>query len=61
MDQNLFKTYSANLTSYTKLDGSSIMMYPIPKAFTTDGYQVGLNSELSAKDREFIGNMYPLS
>ncbi len=35
------------------------MMYPIPASWTTDGFSVDLNSELSATDVEFIREAYP--
>jgi hypothetical protein len=59
VDQNLFATYSKDLTSYSALDRNSIMMYPIPKEFTLDGFEVGLNTDLSGTDKEFIRQMYP--
>jgi len=34
-------------------------MYPIPAAWTTDGFSVGLNEDLSATDRDFIREAYP--
>jgi len=59
VDHNIFKAYEASLTSYSATDRESIMMYPIPKAFTTNNYEVGLNTALSAMDKEFVGKMYP--
>jgi hypothetical protein len=58
VDHNLFETYSQDLTVYTDLDRTSIMMYPIPKEFTLDGFEVGLNTELSETDRQFIRQQY---
>ena len=35
------------------------MMYPIPAAWTTDGFSAGFNRELSGTDKEFIRDAYP--
>lgn len=58
VDQNLFKPYDESLTVHTKLDRDSIMMYPIPKAFTLDGFEVGLNKALSPTDIAYISEQY---
>jgi hypothetical protein len=58
VDQNLFEAYDKNLTVFTAMDAKSIMMYPIDRRFTTDGFEVGLNSELSDTDKEFIKKIY---
>jgi hypothetical protein len=58
VDQNLFKPYDKDLTVHTKLDRDSIMMYPIPKAFTLDGFEVGMNKTLSPTDISFISEQY---
>jgi astacin (peptidase family M12A) len=59
IDHNMFKAYAASETNFTATDGKSIMMYPIPKSWTTDGFTVGLNNTLSATDKKFIRKMYP--
>jgi hypothetical protein len=59
VDNNLFATYDKDQTQYTDVDGQSIMMYPIPAGFTTDGFEVGWNRVLSPTDIDFIGRMYP--
>jgi serralysin len=33
-------------------------MYPIPKAWTLDGFSAGFNKELSATDKKFIKENY---
>jgi serralysin len=58
VDQNLFRLYDEKLTVHTKLDPKSIMMYPIPKAFTRNGFEVGLNTKLSATDVAYIKQQY---
>ena len=37
------------------------MLYPIPKAFTTNGFEVGWNRVLSPTDEQFVGVMYPIA
>jgi serralysin len=59
VDLNLFQTYQANLTNFTETDPRSIMMYPIPAGFTTNGLEVGWNMQLSDMDKSFIAQMYP--
>lgn len=51
---NMFQTFEKHETNFTELDSKSIMMYPIPAKWTTDGFRVGLNSELSEVDIKFI-------
>jgi hypothetical protein len=59
VDSNLFQTYSVRQTQFTETDPESIMMYPIPRGFTTDGLVVGMNNVLSANDKAFIAAQYP--
>jgi len=59
VDNNLFSTYSKNITQFTALDPASIMMYPVPKEFTLNGFEVGMNTTFSPTDISFIGKMYP--
>lgn len=59
VDLNIFNTYDKNITNYTAVDPLSIMMYPIPANFTTNGFQVGWNTDLSATDKSFIAQNYP--
>jgi len=59
VDENIFNTYSAAQTVHTPLDRTSIMMYPIDKELTTDGFEVGWNKVLSQTDKDFIRQMYP--
>jgi serralysin len=55
----MFKKYSPSEVSGTDVDSKSIMMYPIPVAWTLDGFSAGFNSELSEKDKTFIRFAYP--
>lgn len=58
VDHNLFEPYSRKETNYTRTDPASIMMYPIKKSWTTNGFSVGLNSKLSPTDERFIREQY---
>ena len=58
IQHNMFDTYSAEEINGSKLDPTSIMMYPIPKSWRTDGLSAGLNTDLSATDRTFIKKVY---
>ncbi|NKX53342.1 M12 family metallopeptidase [Arthrobacter mobilis] len=59
IEHNIFKRYDPAELSATDTDSSSIMMYPIPASWTTDGFSAGLNSGLSETDKEFIRTAYP--
>jgi serralysin len=56
---NMFKTFEEDELQTSHLDRNSIMMYPIPSTWTTDGFNVGLNTELSDVDKRFIQEIYP--
>jgi serralysin len=58
IDFNMFTPVAKNETNYTAVDGKSIMMYPIPKTWTTDGFSAGLNTALSDVDKTFIHKEY---
>ena len=57
VDTNIFAIYDTDQTQFTEFDPTSIMIYPIPKGLTTDGFEVGWNSELSKIDKAFIKEM----
>jgi hypothetical protein len=59
IEHNIFEPYSKQETNFTAVDSRSIMMYPIPKSWTLDGFNAGLNSDLSPTDRKFIHQQYP--
>jgi serralysin len=59
IEHNMFEPQSKEETNFTKLDPKSIMMYPIPKRWTTNGFSVGLNTTLSATDKKFTHQQYP--
>jgi hypothetical protein len=58
IEHNMFEPQAKAETNYTALDGQSIMMYPIPKRWTVDGFSVGLNTALSDTDKKFIKKQY---
>lgn len=45
--------------SLKPFDTNSIMMLPVPKGLTLDGFQTGEKYELSEIDKLFIGKLYP--
>jgi serralysin len=59
IEHNMFEPHAKAETNFTDLDASSIMMYPIPSSWTTNGFSVGLNTALSTKDKQFIRQQYP--
>jgi serralysin len=59
VNRNMFDVLAEGESNHTKLDPASIMMYPIPTKWTTNGWTVGLNSTLSPTDRSFIQDQYP--
>jgi serralysin len=58
IEHNMFEAYAAEETNFTEIDPQSIMMYPIPSSWTLDGFSVGLNSDLSGRDKQFIHEQY---
>jgi serralysin len=60
IEHNMFEPYKKKDVNGTGLDPASIMMYPIPTKWVTDPkYAVGLNTDLSVADRQFIHKQYP--
>lgn len=60
IENNMFKKYSSTEVAATDVDPTSIMMYPIPKSWTENGYfSAGMNGGLSEKDKQFIRENYP--
>ena len=45
VDRNILNKYSKTQTQYTDFDPESIMVYRIPKNWTTNGYSVGWNEK----------------
>jgi len=59
IQHNMFDHYRPDEVSGTDVDPKSIMMYPIPAAWTLNGFSSGFNTELSEKDKTFIRFAYP--
>ncbi|MGX1159799.1 astacin (peptidase family M12A) [Arthrobacter sp. SLBN-100] len=59
IENNIFKTYDKSDVDTTATDPASIMMYPIPASWTTDGFSAGLNKDLSTTDKDFVRTAYP--
>jgi serralysin len=59
VQSNIFDVYDLPDAEFTPIDRDSIMMYPIPPGWTTNGYVVGWNTQLSTDDRKFIARQYP--
>jgi hypothetical protein len=58
VDDNLFKTYTEQETNFTEMDETSIMVYPIPAHWTENGISFDWNTDLSARDIDFIKKEY---
>lgn len=59
IEHNMFEAYPPNEIAGTRLDETSIMMYPIPSTWTLDGTSSEFNSDLSQTDKTFIRRQYP--
>lgn len=59
VDSQLFAKYSLSQLNASSYDPDSIMHYPVPKDLTLDGFEVGWNRKLSARDKQFIAQQYP--
>jgi serralysin len=59
IETNMFQKYDPAAVTTTALDPASIMMYPIPASWTTDGFSSGFNTDLSPQDRALIRQCYP--
>jgi serralysin len=57
--RNVLDQYPKREVTATRVDSDSIMMYPIPKAWTLDGFSADLNGDLSDQDVQFIHKAYP--
>ena len=59
VDLNMFDPIAQSETNFTVFDPLSIMIYPIPASWTTDGFSVETNRALSEQDKAFIHEQYP--
>ena len=58
IETNMFKHYDPTALVASAVDKKSIMMYPIPRAWTLDGFSTGLNSSISAIDKLVVSKAY---
>jgi hypothetical protein len=58
IESNVLAHYDEADTTGTPVDRLSIMMYPIPAAWTNDGFSSDLNSDLSEQDIAFVRDYY---
>ena len=56
---NVLDKYHPDVLASTAVDAESIMMYPIPAAWTNNTFSAGMNGELSALDKKLIREVYP--
>ncbi|MBC7830097.1 MAG: hypothetical protein H7122_20295 [Chitinophagaceae bacterium] len=61
VDVNLFQEYKISYTNGTLYDKTSIMHYPVLARWTTNGYAVAWNNNLSEGDKSLISALYPKS
>ena len=59
IEHNMFSKYDPAEVDATAADKKSIMMYPIPAAWTLDGFSADLNRTLSDRDKSLIHDAYP--
>ncbi|NKQ73458.1 hypothetical protein C3Y89_24480 [Rhizobium sp. UPM1132] len=58
IDANMFHRYEKSEIFGTDVDPKSIMMYPIPSGWTTNGFTVDFNTLLSSADKLLIRKAY---
>lgn len=56
---NVINRASASSVNHTNFDPQSIMLYPVARELTMDGFHSDWNTDLSATDIAFIGAIYP--
>lgn len=59
VDSQIFKKFDDMDVDHTALDKDSIMMYPIPASWTTDGWSAPGCTNLSNTDKSWIRRVYP--
>lgn len=59
IDLFVFDKYDRTNVASTDIDKDSIMIYPIPERWTLNNFSTRMNYTLSARDKQFIGKMYP--
>lgn len=58
---NVLNPYPLPNVITTAMDAKSIMMYPIPASWTTNGFSSQGGMVISAVDKDFVGKRYPFS
>lgn len=58
IERNVLTAHEPRSVLATDLDQFSIMMYPIPRAWTLDGFSSGFTTEISELDRELVRRAY---
>lgn len=61
VDNNIFIKYSETQSNYSRYDSSSIMHYPVDASLTTNGFNVGFNTDFSDLDLATINYWYSFS
>ncbi len=59
IEANVFRRYTHQQTNYTTFDPASIMVYPILREWTLNGFEARMNTALSQNDKQFIRAWYP--
>jgi hypothetical protein len=59
VEHNIFERYNDQQVQSSDFDQFSIMLYPIPAAWTDGAFASGWNDNLSVTDQAFISAMYP--
>jgi hypothetical protein len=57
IDRNMFQEFPS--IKNTKMNQTSIMMYPFPARWTLDGQATPRNTTLSDVDKAFVREVYP--
>ena len=60
VDAQVFQRYSTPQTQFTAFDRDSIMEYPVDDSLTIGNFSIPLNTDLSAMDKKFVSEVYPL-
>lgn len=59
VDANVLTKSDAATTNYSAYDPTSIMQYPVPASLTTNGMEIGMNTQLSSMDKAAVREWYP--
>lgn len=59
VDFNFFAKDNVTTTNYSNYDPLSIMHYPVPPEFTTNGSEIPFNTDFSATDKQYASYIYP--